>query len=121
MKILITGGSGLVGSSLSKVLLGMNYDVAILTRNPSSDIDVKQYFWDPSKLLIDEDALINALNNGKVAAAALDVFVGEPSPRTDVISHNKISLTPHIGAATVEAQERIGTELADKIISFYNK
>ena len=43
MKILITGGSGLVGSSLTKVLLGMNYDVAILTRNPSSDIDVKQY------------------------------------------------------------------------------
>ena len=58
MKILISGGSGLVGFSLTKVLLGMNYDVAILTRNPSSDIDVKQYFWDPSKLLIDEDALI---------------------------------------------------------------
>ena len=58
MKILITGGSGLVGLSLTKVLLEMNYDVAILTRNPSSDIDVKQYFWEPSKLLIDEDALI---------------------------------------------------------------
>ena len=58
MKILITGGSGLVGFSLTKVLLGMNYDVAILTRNLSSSIDVKQYFWDPSKLLIDEDALI---------------------------------------------------------------
>ena len=58
MKILITGGSGLVGSSLTKVLLGMNYDVAILTRDPSSDLNVKQYFWDPSKLLIDEDALI---------------------------------------------------------------
>ena len=58
MKILITGGSGLVGSSLTKVLLGMNYDVAILTRNPSSDTDVNQYFWDPSRLLIDEDALI---------------------------------------------------------------
>lgn len=57
MKILITGGSGLVGSSLTKVLLGMNYDVAILTRNQSSDHDFKQYFWDPSKLLIDEDAL----------------------------------------------------------------
>jgi len=59
MKILITGGSGLVGSSLTKVLLGMNHDVAILTRNPSSDLEVKQYFWDPSKLLIDEDALID--------------------------------------------------------------
>ena len=71
--------------------------------------------------VIDEDALINALNNGKVAAAALDVFVGEPSPRKDLISHDKISLTPHIGAATIEAQNRIGTELADKIISFYKK
>ncbi len=71
--------------------------------------------------VIDEDALIDALNNQKVAFAALDVFVGEPSPRTDVINHNKISLTPHIGAATVEAQDRIGTELADKIISFYKK
>ena len=59
MKILITGGSGLVGSSLTKVLLDKNYDVAILTRNPSSDLDVKQYFWDPSKLLIDEDALVD--------------------------------------------------------------
>jgi len=71
--------------------------------------------------VIDEDALIYSLNNGKVAAAALDVFVGEPSPRTDLINHEKISLTPHIGAATVEAQNRIGTELADKIISFYKK
>ena len=59
MKILITGGSGLVGSYLTKVLLEMNYDVAILTRNPSSDHNIKQYFWDPSKLIIDEDALIN--------------------------------------------------------------
>ena len=67
--------------------------------------------------VIDEDALINALNNGKIAAAALDVFTGEPSPRTDLLTHEKISLTPHIGAATTEAQDRIGTELADKIIS----
>ena len=71
--------------------------------------------------VIDEDALIEALNNGKVAAAALDVFVGEPNPRTDLLKHEKISLTPHIGAATSEAQNRIGTELADKIIAFYNK
>ena len=59
MKILITGGSGLVGSSLINVLLGMNYDVAILTRNPSSNLNINQYFWDPSKFLIDEDALID--------------------------------------------------------------
>ena len=71
--------------------------------------------------VIDEDALIDALKNGKVAAAALDVFVGEPNPRTDLLKHEKISLTPHIGAATSEAQNRIGTELANKIIAFYNK
>ncbi len=70
--------------------------------------------------VIDEDALIEALNSGKVSTAALDVFVGEPSPRADLIKHDKISLTPHIGAATIEAQERIGTELAEKIIHIYN-
>ena len=69
--------------------------------------------------VIDEDALIEALKSGKVSDAALDVFVGEPNPRTDLISNDKIALTPHIGAATSEAQDRIGTELGDKIISFY--
>ena len=70
--------------------------------------------------VIDEDALLNALNSGKISAAALDVFIGEPSPRADLLAHNKISLTPHIGAATSEAQDRIGTELADKIISRFS-
>ena len=69
--------------------------------------------------VIDEDALIAALDSGKVAHAALDVFVGEPAPRADLLSHSRISLTPHIGAATGEAQDRIGTELADKIISYF--
>lgn len=66
--------------------------------------------------VIDEDALLEALNSGKVAYAGLDVFVNEPTPRADVLAHDKVSLTPHIGAATVEAQDRIGTELADRII-----
>ena len=69
--------------------------------------------------VIDEDALLEAISNGKVADAALDVFVGEPNPRKDLISNEKIALTPHIGAATSEAQDRIGTELGDKIISFF--
>ena len=56
--------------------------------------------------VIDEDALITNLDSGKVAAAALDVFVNEPTPRADILSHAKISLTPHTGAATLEAQER---------------
>ncbi len=65
---------------------------------------------------IDEDALLEALENGTVAAAGLDVFINEPSPRQDILSHPRISLTPHIGASTLEAQEKIGTELASKII-----
>ena len=70
--------------------------------------------------VINEDDLISAIDSNKVAAAALDVFVGEPKPRKDLLSHEKIALTPHIGAATNEAQDRIGTELADKIIEFFN-
>lgn len=66
--------------------------------------------------VIDEDALIANLNSGKVAAAALDVYVNEPSPREDLMKHPKISLTPHTGAATLEAQDRIGEELASQII-----
>ncbi len=66
--------------------------------------------------VIEEHDLIEALNSGKVAHAALDVFVNEPHPMKDILAHEKISLTPHIGAATEEAQERIGIELAEKII-----
>ncbi len=68
---------------------------------------------------IDEDALIEALNSGKVAFAGLDVFDNEPTPRQDLLTHAKVSLTPHIGASTNEAQERIGTELANLIIDFF--
>ena len=71
--------------------------------------------------VIDENALTEALKSGKVSFAALDVFVGEPSPSIEILNNDKISLTPHIGAATTEAQDRIGTELAEKIINFYNQ
>ena len=70
---------------------------------------------------IDEQALINALDSGKVAFAGLDVFDNEPSPLQALLTHPKISLTPHIGASTNEAQERIGTELANLIIDHFNK
>lgn len=53
----------------------------------------------------------------KVAFAGLDVFENEPSPAIQVLMHPNVSLTPHIGAATNEAQDRIGTELASQIIS----
>ncbi len=67
--------------------------------------------------VIDEDALLAALDSGKVAAIGLDVFEDEPNPRKDLLNHPKIACTPHIGAATLEAQNRIGTELADLIIA----
>lgn len=66
--------------------------------------------------VIDEVALLAALDSGKVLFAGLDVFENEPSPEIQLLMHPKISLTPHIGAATLEAQDRIGTELAQQII-----
>lgn len=67
--------------------------------------------------VIDEMALVNALDSGKVLFAGLDVFENEPTPNMKVLMNHKISMTPHIGAATGEAQDRIGTELAQQIIS----
>ena len=67
--------------------------------------------------VIDEEALILALDSGKVAFAGLDVFINEPTPSKQILSHPKISLTPHTGASTVEAQDRIGLSLAEQICS----
>lgn len=69
---------------------------------------------------IDEDALLEALNNGKLRGAGLDVFANEPTPRKDLLEHPLISLTPHTGASTVEAQRNIGLELADKMIAHFD-
>ncbi|OAV42976.1 3-phosphoglycerate dehydrogenase [Lewinella sp. 4G2] len=71
--------------------------------------------------VINEDALLAALESGKVRGAALDVFVGEPNPRRDLLEHPQISVTPHIGAATGEAQYNIGTELFEKIHGHFSK
>lgn len=65
--------------------------------------------------VIDEVALVEALDSGQLAFAALDTFENEPRPEIKLLMHDKISLTPHIGAATMEAQDRIGVELADQI------
>lgn len=70
--------------------------------------------------VIDETDLIDGLNSGKIAHACLDVFENEPTPNEALLKHPKISLTPHIGAATNEAQERIGVELAEKLIAALN-
>ncbi|MAP54832.1 D-2-hydroxyacid dehydrogenase [Altibacter sp.] len=67
--------------------------------------------------VIDEVALIDALDSGKLSFAGLDTFEQEPTPAIKVLMNEKISLSPHIGAATDEAQDRIGTELAEQIIA----
>jgi len=66
--------------------------------------------------VIDEEALIAAIESGKISNAALDVFENEPKPEIKLLMNRNISLTPHIGAATMEAQNRIGEELATQII-----
>ncbi len=66
--------------------------------------------------VIDEDALLAALESGQVSAAGLDVFVNEPTPREELLRHPQISVTPHTGASTNQAQENIGIELAEQII-----
>ena len=67
--------------------------------------------------VIDEVALIQALDSGKLSFAGLDTFEKEPTPAVKVLMSHKVSLSPHIGAATNEAQDRIGTELASQIIT----
>lgn len=71
--------------------------------------------------VVNEEALLEAINSGKVAAAGLDVYENEPNPRKEILEHTKIACTPHIGAATIEAQDRIGEELADLIIAEFGK
>ncbi len=66
--------------------------------------------------LIDEEALLEALDSGKVRGAGLDVFEGEPQPRQELLEHPRVSVSPHIGASTGEAQANIGQMLAGEII-----
>ena len=70
--------------------------------------------------VIDEVELIKNLNSGKLLFAGLDTFENEPNPSIQILMNPKISLSPHIGAATNEAQDRIGSELANQIIDFFN-
>lgn len=69
--------------------------------------------------IVEEQALVEALNEGQVGGAGLDVFENEPHPMRELVEHAKVSITPHIGASTVEAQANIGLELADKILAFF--
>lgn len=71
--------------------------------------------------VFDEDALLEGLSSGVIGGVGLDVFVGEPTPRADLLSHPRISLSPHIGGSTAEAQENVGKELAGLIIDHFRK
>ena len=69
--------------------------------------------------IINEDALMFAIDKKKLSYAGLDVYNDEPTPSIHLLMHNAISLSPHIGAATLEAQDRIGVELAEKIKKYF--
>ena len=71
--------------------------------------------------VIDENDLLVALDGEIIGGIALDVYENEPNPRKDLLNHPKIACTPHIGAATLEAQDRIGEELAQLIIGQFGK
>lgn len=71
--------------------------------------------------VIDEIALLNGLNSVKVGGAGLDVYSQEPPFNLELIRHPRVSATPHIGASTIEAQDRVGVEIAQKIVATLKK
>ena len=70
--------------------------------------------------VVEEAALLDALNSGKIAGAGLDVFEEEPTHNQELVNHPNVSATPHIGAATKEAQTRIGEEVVSTVKEFFN-
>ena len=72
--------------------------------------------------VVDEAALLEALNSGKVAGAGLDVFMNEPPTEAQkaLINHPRVSVSPHVGCSTVEAQERVGAEIAQKVVKAFS-
>lgn len=68
---------------------------------------------------VDEAALIDALNSGKLSSAGVDVFEKEPTDNLELLRHRNTSVTPHIGGSTVEAQDRIGLEMAQTVVDYF--
>lgn len=71
--------------------------------------------------VVSEEALLDAMNSGRVTCAGLDVFESEPTIREELLRHENVSLSPHIGGSTVEAQQRIGIEIAEKVKEYFEK
>lgn len=71
--------------------------------------------------VVDEEALLEALDSGKIAGAGIDVFEVEPNTNEILVNHPRVSCTPHIGASTMEAQDRIGEEVVSVIKDFFTK
>lgn len=71
--------------------------------------------------LVDLDALCDAINSGRIAGAALDVYPTEPPPRHPVMELEQVVMTPHLGASTFEAQEGVGVEVAENVISYLKR
>lgn len=71
--------------------------------------------------VVNEEDLLEALNNGKIAGAGIDAFLNEPTPNPELVNHPKVSCTPHIGASTKEAQDRVGIQIAKKIVAVLNQ
>jgi D-3-phosphoglycerate dehydrogenase len=69
--------------------------------------------------VFDEDAILAGLASGVIGGAGIDVFVGEPTPQNEILTHPKISLSPHVGGSTLESQENVGKELAGLIIKHF--
>jgi D-3-phosphoglycerate dehydrogenase / 2-oxoglutarate reductase len=70
---------------------------------------------------VDETALIDALNSGKLWGAGIDVWTGEPNCKPELVAHPKVSATPHLGASSKEAQERVGGEIVNIVKEMFNK
>ncbi len=70
--------------------------------------------------VVSENDLLDALNSGKIGFAGIDVFEGEPLIKETLRKHPKVTLSPHIGGSTKEAQERIGIELAQKVVEYFH-
>ncbi len=71
--------------------------------------------------IIDEEALLEALNSGKVRCAALDVFSQEPPGKTPLVLHERVICTPHLGASTAEAQKAVAISIANQFVEFFKK